>query len=497
MENRYPFSDSDNSDFKLSRAASFSNLTTSSNKVMLEQKCETDNKDSLIRQYSCEQIYDHKSNSSHLKVSETIKSGDRKEKSTWQSKPTRIPTFRGLNQGFNPFAESSRTLKTERKKPSLIAPAKLVLSDDKSVQIIPDPNFSNGNEVSKEISNESDLEFTKPLFTPKLSIKNTWKKRDAALRENSLIKRKSLNEITWDKHSSSDIKEDDKVDTSELKKRLRSLIAEEPKKKTRVWLQALIMFTAFISLVTFYSLFFLNKTDSADGFCKPTFKLSSASKELKDRLYGQDLAMRELNQYFVNIENQSSLNIVSFVGGTGVGKSYASEIIKETLGDTLHNLNFFSPLIKKESEAYSSLSACRCNFIVLENLKTDDVLDVVHFAKKLKSEAPNYCILVLAIFNIQETDNNLKRSINWERAISMIENSFKNEIDTLFKVIKFKQLTADVLKKCIEDAAVYNNIVLSIEKINYITRDLLNSDSGCKGANAKVQLFNDKMKSEL
>lgn len=64
MDNQFAFSNSLSPNYKLSRAASFSELSTSK-KVTFQEKYELTH-GGLIKQYSCEQIFDQNSDKRYL-----------------------------------------------------------------------------------------------------------------------------------------------------------------------------------------------------------------------------------------------------------------------------------------------------------------------------------------------------------------------------------------------------------------------------------------------
>lgn len=430
---------------------------------------------------------------SQIKVSQTFKTNNAEHVDTWERT---VPMY---NSSVNPnwFCNISKQTNSQGLFPSqkkvligtldvssraIVSPAKFVIDERALKQLslkeeknlVFDEQACKKNENSSHVSN--DL-FKKPLPPDqKLGDKKSI----------IVIKTPELIDDVGKVFTKEDNKKH-KLDTSQLKKRLRSLVASEPEKKGNVQLCWSLIFFILLPAAIISLAMVLSNAVTTSSFCTPRLSLKKITEKLKTNVYGQDSAVSELAKFFNEKDNQTSFEVMAFVGGIGVGKSHTAEIIKNNIKDTNKILDFFPPILNKEGQAYEALSICRCNLIRLENLKTDDIADAASFISNLKMRTEKYCILVLAIFNTEEVDHNLKRTINYERSISMIKDKFK-EAQLKPSVVLFQSLSSEALAKCIMDAGDYNNVELSKDNIDYVMRDLLSAESGCKGAYAKVQL---------
>lgn len=385
----------------------------------------------------------------------------------------------------------------------ILAPPKLIIGNHKLEDRLDDLNLNNhfkNHKMSKQEYNNDSFLFKKPLpitTSRKLAI-------DRVCDETTLKEKKNKVE-NFPKQSTEDISENEtemKTEISELKKKLRSLVVKKDKDKSKKYsickfFLQMIWFLLCLSPIIVIMVMFVISADFSNEICNPLFKFDKIPEDLKSHIHGQEAAITYLTEYFVEKNNKSGFDVLAFIGGIGVGKSYSSEIIKNNLKDDFNLLEYFPPLYKKVNEAYKSLSLCKCNLIRLDNLKTYDILDTVQFIVELKKEATDgYCTLILAIFNTEETDFNLKKIIDLDKSVAEIGEKFqKSNMQPVF--IKFESLSEEVLIKCIEDAANYANVELSSEALERVKQDLILSESGCKGAYSKVQIVGKPIKQDL
>ncbi|XP_058805528.1 uncharacterized protein LOC131672366 [Phymastichus coffea] len=476
--------------YKLTKSASFSELS-SKKKIVIEKQYQTQTHGNLLKQYSCEQIFDKKCNTNQIKVSHTYKTDNAEHENTWEKtipacdslkKPLWFSNTNNQSNFQSSFSNQTLTEKRDLNAKPIILPAKLVIDENKLNQL--------------SIKEKCDLDDDKQVYlknvNPNISPNYLFKK--PLLRKNSDYGKmdklqRTIPKIAHEENKLLKSEENiqDRLDTSQLKKRLRSLIAIEPKKKSNTYLCWSLMF--FILLpVTIISLgLILNTVKNPNSFCTPQFNLKTITQELKKYIYDQDIAISELAKFFIEKENQTSFEVLVFVGGIGVGKSYTAEIIINNVKSTNKIFDVYPPLYNKEDEVYRALSVCRCNFIRLENLKTDDIVDAANFISNLRRQAEKFCILILALFNTEEVDHNLKRTIDHDRSISIIKDKF-GRLDLQPNIMSFMTLSHAALVKCVKDAGDFNKVKLSNDDIEYVMRDLLTAESGCKGAYAKVQL---------
>ena len=438
-----------------------------------------------------------------MEVSESFKSDTEEHIDTWK---TMVPS-NVLTKNISWPRDSKSNLQKQHsfssqqlshgessnfKTRNILAPPKLIIDKNASKQTpTTDQNnihLSNQHLLDDGKFGESIAKLELEKLLQPIAKSNTVENEPVAKNE-KIINKDSLQEkniLTHTIKQSSDEKMAPRLDTTDLKKRLRSLVRIKPMKRINGWSYWSLLFIILLPISIAYLGLFLKNFSSSD-FCKPQFKFDSIPQELKSHIYGQEAALGQLNNFFIKNNNQKGFEILSFIGGIGVGKSYAAEIIRNNVKSRDNVLDFFPPLFKKEDQAFSSLSLCGCNIVRLENLKTDDISDAVIFIHNLKKRAKNYCILFLALFNTQEVDFMLQKTLNLDKSIEIIERKFK-EADLHSTLVGFSSMSDDALTKCILDAADYANVKLSNDNIEYVKHDLLTADSGCKGAYAKVQL---------
>lgn len=209
----------------------------------------------------------------------------------------------------------------------------------------------------------------------------------------------------------------------------------------------------------------------------------NAITELKKEIYGQNQAIQTLIEYLEL--DTPSLKVIALVGGTGVGKTHTVQIIKKNFPREYTVQQYYPPIKNVKSISFSFLYP---DLIILENLKERDLKDVVDFLKRRSDVSSDRYVTVLAVFNIEQIDVDFTRSIDWNRSLNMIKNSFADEnIDV--KIIPYASLSEDILEKCIIKLMLRSGRMLSDEQINLVKQYLLTNNAGCKGAYSKIQLL--------
>lgn len=97
------------------------------------------------------------------------------------------------------------------------------------------------------------------------------------------------------------------------------------------------------------------------------------------------------------------------------------------------------------------------------------------------------CITVFAIFNVENVSNDLARNVDLVESSDRIVKALAgSKMD--ISVIPYQPLSGQALELCIMEAAAYSDLKLTQSQMNEIKDSLLFSNSGCKGAYAKVQV---------
>ncbi|XP_015608025.1 uncharacterized protein LOC107273907 [Cephus cinctus] len=475
------------SDHKLTKAVSFSELPNT-RRVLVEQFYQSGSTEGLVRQYSCEQILHKNSNIRQVKVSELVRSGASEHRKTWE---TTVPLFGNIKnigwitdrgKNINEVTESNITY--QMKQPELMEVEEI--ASKKLQNSFPRRKLRQSNLTKfHKINNLQDVKMsnTKRIVEPSRLLSNNFV-ANTQQEPSQLLKPEANSNAIADVHLTNSSKYNQK------KGRLRSLVpknsAKTNKKKIPCSFHQIIFFLLLPVAITLATVF-LNQESLIDHFCKHRFDFKNAAVALQSRLYGQQQAVEELIDYFQ--KNSDTFKLVAFVGGTGVGKSYAAEIIKETFPNQDKIFVYSAPLQNCPKEISTMYFFCHCSLIILENLSTEDLIDAATFSALIKEHAINQCVTILALINMQDTDNELKRTLDLQKSISQVDAAFY-KVNLEPKIIGFETLNEDVLEKCIYQVANERNISLTQSDVEYIRQGLIIANSGCKGAYAKVQLMN-------
>lgn len=443
--------DSD-TDCKLTRAFSYSELP-SSHRVCMTQSY-SGNPSGLIRQYSCEQIFDHTGNTRKVKVSEVVRTVNNERNEEWQ---TMVPYSNTFKIPDWPLYKTS----------NIIQASKLV------------QNVKSNEVEYMEIDNADCVKESTVLSNCLSTNTNIIDKN----REMPCPESKNSVEIQTEKDQNDTTKEKTKNTYEDVKKKLRPLVPKTkgPSRKgihkCCCNLICLCIFPVILGIIALIS------SPVAISVCNRSTLFLNASLEIQQKVYGQTNAISNIN--YALLEEMYYLKVICLIGGTGVGKSYTVEIIKQNFPNPekiiIYDLSYNDSIDKS---VLSSLNSY--DLLIIENLKTKN-LDIFASILNQLSKNKGKCITVFAIFNIKDSDDSLEREVNLINSKNAIINTFTTrEID--MSVVHFAPLSEQALEMCITDVARNGDLNLTQNQINIIKRNLLLSGSGCKGAYAKVQV---------
>ncbi|EFN65950.1 hypothetical protein EAG_05995 [Camponotus floridanus] len=274
-------------------------------------------------------------------------------------------------------------------------------------------------------------------------------------RKTSEIQENNLDHIN---ENNEDKKQKNYQDT---KKKIHSKNASQYSKiKTALCIICFVIILIFVFLLSLH--------EDQDDKHSNTF--TTAIVELKKEIFGQDRAVQILIKYLQ--QDSPFLKIIALVGGTGVGKSYTVEIIRK---------NFYE---KSNNHFFSS----RADLFILENLRDEHLLDVIKFVKMHQKTYDNRYGTIFVVFNVEQMNDNSTRSIDLNKSINIMKNTFANaNLD--IKIIPYESLSEDALEKCIKKIAKNVKLTLSQDQIVLIKRQLIENNTGCKGAYGKIQVI--------
>ncbi|RZC32949.1 hypothetical protein BDFB_001869 [Asbolus verrucosus] len=218
-----------------------------------------------------------------------------------------------------------------------------------------------------------------------------------------------------------------------------------------------------------------------------TVDVQAVKTDLLNNVYNQTEAVSiiidSLNRLY---NNEQHVQIVNFIGSTGVGKTFIANVLKRHFHPSVYELNgFFDNIQKNVLHKIKRASSSYPNLIVIDDLTVTDIDKLLNFLKEIPQEV---MALVVCIFNIQETDNDLHHSISYAHSDKIIKKFNKAEI--LHKVAKFHEFDRNqasdwVIKQLIlrgVDPQLHSDIVESVlldQNVRY---------HGLKGLSSKINL---------
>lgn len=267
-----------------------------------------------------------------------------------------------------------------------------------------------------------------------------------------------------------------------MKEGLRSLVPKRPKIEERKSSCCCAFLKMFLSVLVPLCIVLVSLEFREQSY-QHSIVFANVTVELRKQIYGQARAVEALGDYLQL--DKPALKMIALVGGTGVGKSYTVEMIESNF-PKYSVRRYFPPIgVTMNDVGFSFLYP---KLIVLENLREHDLTDVVGFLKTRDKVAVNQYITVMAVFNVERMTDDLIRSVDLGRSAKTLRDSFAGE-DLDVKVVTYEPLGSDVLVKCIADAARRSEVTLSDDDVEFVKRQLVTNNVGCKGAYSKVQLI--------
>lgn len=267
-------------------------------------------------------------------------------------------------------------------------------------------------------------------------------------------------------HTNENNEDDKKQKNYQDTKEIRSKNVSKYSKVKQAFCACLLICLIAISIFVFL----LSVPLYEDQGDKHSNTFATAVVELKKEIFGQDRAVEILTKYLQ--QDLPFLKVIALVGGTGVGKSYTVEIIRK---------NFYE---KNSNHFFSS----RADLLVLENLREKDSLDVIKFVKMHQKTYDNRYGTILIVFNVEQMNDDSTRNIDLSKSINVMKNTFV-DANLDIKIIPYESLSEDALEKCIIKIAKNIKLTLSQNQIALIKRQLIENNTGCKGAYNKIQVI--------
>lgn len=165
-------------------------------------------------------------------------------------------------------------------------------------------------------------------------------------------------------------------------------------------------------------------------------KIYPSLNKILDQDHVLGVTLENLNKLY---EHNSFKNILVYVGATGVGKTHIANLVKQyfpqeyTIDINFHLLN---------DEDSLDISLNDCYFIIIDNLKMNDLEAVLTYINKL----PDKCMLVLPIFNIHDVNDKLEYVVNYDNFYS-IRTGFNRKFSSNTDIVLFNNINHYTLEK--------------------------------------------------
>ena len=287
-----------------------------------------------------------------------------------------------------------------------------------------------------------------------------------------------IDDDTWDSLEGFDVKPVESVP------RIRD--ESSPRKRDGKF-QIQVLFILILAILCSYYVGIYVSSPSL-GVNKETL-LGNIMSDLRQNVLHQDNALRKISNHLrcLELNNCSADRVLAFIGGTGVGKTFASGIIKKYIPNAFvysgnHVLFYDSDQRKELAE---SLAIDNCSFVTFDDMQLSSVSTVSDFLESL----PDKCVLVVLIFNVQDTDDLETFTVNWKQSTDIVESFSRRNI--FVEPVEFNGLDESVMKKWLQvqlqkwgfDESTHDAIIGDV---------LQNHDNkyfGFKGVHAKVKLM--------
>ncbi|XP_050448141.1 proteoglycan 4-like isoform X10 [Cataglyphis hispanica] len=266
-----------------------------------------------------------------------------------------------------------------------------------------------------------------------------------------IVKDISPKSKTTDKTKKDDEPEDDPKSDSKIKKKIKC----SSKCCLVVLLISLII---YLSLLIFllHNFGFLNFYQN-----KHTDILQTAVVELEKIIYDEDNTVRMLNEYLD--QDTSLIKVIALIGDSIIDKSYTVDIIRKKLRRKRRNgsLPWFP------------------DFVIMENLREEHSLTVVDYAETFQEVYNDRPFTILAVYKIEEMNDNLKRRLELNQIIKGVNDTFI-KADINFKIISYKLLTDTILDQYIINMEEKLRQTFSPDQIYNIKQSLIEDRSYCQ-----------------
>lgn len=227
-------------------------------------------------------------------------------------------------------------------------------------------------------------------------------------------------------------------------------------------------------------------------FVNSDIQVENIKNDLMKNVHGHKPLVESVVYILENRQNWEDMNkLLVFVGSQGVGKTFTANLFKKHFSSNLVHDIYGSQLYyeTEKQRILDGIKSCCLNLIIIDDLNqndNDELYDFIHVLPK------NSFILVIAIYNIHYSDNNMNTILNQENIVR-IRDSFDVSGIKNYELLVFEDFTQEQIKDWLKKQIESKNVSLDLEdEILQNVLDAHNVEHGLKGLHSKLVMELEK-----
>lgn len=223
-------------------------------------------------------------------------------------------------------------------------------------------------------------------------------------------------------------------------------------------------------------------------YCNQKFEPDTLTEPLKLHILNQSDALHQLTS---TIENLDSVVSVALVGGSGVGKTLACNILQANFQWPNNVLYFIWSSIRSTSSQYYKIvnsikklsRKCGAHLVIIDNIDITYNKTIQELNDEIQKEfyESDNSILVVYVFNLASYSDEDLKTLEEKRARLQNLRGITS--------INFRSFNRDDVEQCILLESVKLNVSLSNDEISEIFEYVDSSRSGCKLIHSKIAMY--------
>ncbi|XP_023027385.2 uncharacterized protein [Leptinotarsa decemlineata] len=223
-------------------------------------------------------------------------------------------------------------------------------------------------------------------------------------------------------------------------------------------------------------------------------QIENVQKDLLENVFEQPSPIEVIVHTLEQRRNwQERVKVLGFIGSQGVGKTFTVNIIrKHFIPCLVHDiLGAHLSYKSRQTKIFESINGCCLNLVVIDDLTREDNVELFAFIHSLPRD---HFILVISIFNIQYTSNDLESEIRYEDIIE-IRNAFDNS-ELYYELVLFREFSPEQVRNWVTKQLSLQNITTQMqnEVIESVLKGHDSAKLGLKGLHFKLLLELEKYK---